>query len=60
MRVKADRIEHKWTSDRKRNVFLEDLRMLTRSSYWDYFDNETKGIILTQLGIHHGYYKANG
>ena len=58
--MKVERINHRWPSDRKRNVFLEDLRMLTRSSYWDYFDNETKGIILTQLGVHHGYYKTNG
>jgi len=50
---------YKRHGDRKRSAFLEDLRMLTRSSYWDYFDHETKGIILTQLGTHHGFYNAN-
>ncbi len=50
---------HKRYFERKEQTFLEELRMLTRSSYWDYFDNETKGIILTQLGIHHGFYKTN-
>ncbi len=58
--MKDMNIRQKQRFDHKRNEFVEDLRILTRSSYWEYFDTETKALILTQLGVHHGFYKANG
>ncbi len=58
--MKGMNINRKRHFNHKKNEFMEDLRVLTRSSYWDYFDNVTKALILTQLGTHHGFYKANG
>lgn len=57
--MKERSINPKQQLDRKRIDFHEDLRILIRSSYWNYIDCETKGIILTELGVHRGIYNAN-